>query len=121
MNSAQPDYYAKYYRMNGYTFSDVTDSIRVMKGMGRFVSLNYFIFPGFTDSHLETEALCTLLEQTGPDFIQLRNLNMDPEWYMQTLELQPDLKTHGIRNWLSLMKKRFPKLRFGYFNPPVNA
>lgn len=121
MNSAQPDCYEKYYRMNGYTFSDVADSIRVMKRMGRFVSLNYFVFPGITDSYLETEALCSLLEKTGPDFIQLRNLNMDPEWYMRTLELQPDLKTHGIRNWLSLIKKRFPKLRFGYFNPPVNG
>jgi len=119
MNSAQERYYNNYYRPQNYSFSDVAETIQVMKKAGKFVSLNYFIFPGFTDSHPETEALCSLIEQTRPDFIQLRNLNMDPDWYMKTLGLSPDLLTRGVRAWKDLIQKRFPHLKFGYFNPQV--
>ena len=94
-------------------------SIDVMKENGRFVSLNYFIFPGFTDSVQEFEALCTLVRLHHPDFIQLRNLNMDPEWYHKNLRLPEDAKKLGIRQWFKLLQKEFPALRFGYFNPQV--
>ena len=120
LNSAQETYYNRYYRPLTYRFSDVEDSIRTMKNKGKHVSLNYFVLPGFTDSYPESEALCSLIDRTKPDFIQLRNLNMDPEWYLRTLELPQELEAHGIRNWLSLLKKRFPQLKFGYYNPCLN-
>jgi adenine C2-methylase RlmN of 23S rRNA A2503 and tRNA A37 len=91
-----------------------------MKENGRFVSLNYFILPGFTDSVQEFEALCALIRGHHPDFIQLRNLNMDPEWYMKSLALSKDTEALGIRHWFGLLKKEFPALRFGYFNPQVH-
>ena len=117
MNSAQENYYNRYYRPTNYAFSDVESSIRIMKSHGKFVSLNYFILPGFSDSIPETEALSNLIERSRPDFIQLRNLNMDPEWYLRILQLPENVKYHGMRKWLSLMKDRFPHLKFGYFNP----
>lgn len=117
LNSAQEGYYTRYYRPNGYSFADVLTSIRLMKEADRFVSLNYFILPGVTDSPGEFEALCNLLESCRPDFIQLRNLNMDPEWYLRTLEFPRDEPALGIRPWLSALRERFPKLQFGYFNP----
>ncbi|PIE64547.1 MAG: radical SAM protein [Desulfobacterales bacterium] len=117
MNSAQKQYYHRYYRPTHYTFADVESSIKTMKAHGKFVSLNYFILPGFSDSIPETDALCTLVERSKPDFIQLRNLNMDPEWYLRTLKLPKTEKALGIRKWLALLKKRFPALKFGYFNP----
>ena len=120
LNSAQKKYYETYFRPRNYTFSDVTKSIDVMKKNGRFVSLNYFILPGFTDSVQEFEALCTLISRHNPDFIQLRNLNMDPEWYVQSLALKKDTQVLTIRHWLKLLKKEFPRLRFGYFNPQVH-
>ncbi len=120
LNSAQQNCYNLYFRPRNYKFSDVMKSIDAMKHNGRFVSLNYFILPGFTDSAQEFEAFCILIKDHKPDFIQLRNLNIDPEFYRNSLALSKDAQTFGIRQWLSLLKKEFPKLRFGYFNPQVH-
>jgi wyosine [tRNA(Phe)-imidazoG37] synthetase (radical SAM superfamily) len=117
LNSAQENYYNLYYRPRNYCFSDVMRSIDVMKENGRFVSLNYFILPGFTDSEQEFTALCRLLRTHRPDFIQLRNLNIDPEWYLRSLSFPNDAQTLGIRRWLRRIREEFPLLRFGYFNP----
>lgn len=120
LNSAQEKYYNLYYRPRNYTFSDVKRSIDVMKDQGRFVSLNYFVFPGLTDSEAEFDALCDLIENHGPDFIQLRNFNMDPEKYATALDLPENTKCMGVKNMVSQLKKAFPSLLFGYFNPQVN-
>ncbi len=117
LNSAQEQYYTSYYRPNGYSFSDVLTSIRLMKDAGRFVSLNYFVLPGVTDSPGEYEALCSLILSCRPDFIQLRNLNMDPEWYLQTIAFPENEPAQGIRPWYKALQKEFPVLKFGYFNP----
>ncbi len=117
LNSAQRIYYHRYYRPKHYQFEDVLDSIRAMKDCGGFVSLNYFILPGFTDSHAETAALSRLIEQTRPDYIQLRNLNIDPHWYLTTLKSEAGQPFYGIRTWLAMLKKEFNHLGFGYFNP----
>lgn len=117
MNSARPLYHARYYRPQGFAFSDVLNSIRIMKRHQRFVSLNYFIFPGFTDSPEEFEALSEIIADTGLDFIQLRNLNMDPEWYMKVINATPEEPAMGGREWLKRLRGRFPRLKFGYFNP----
>lgn len=119
-NSVQEKYYTRYYRPNGYRFDDVKDSIREMKKAGRFVSLNYFILPGFTDSVPEFDQLCLFIEELAPDFIQLRNLNMDPEWYLRVLEFPQNIERLGMRRWLSGLKHRFPALNFGYFNPSLD-
>jgi len=119
MNSARPHCHHRYYRPKGFSLAEVRESISVMKEAGRFVSLNYFILPGFTDDPEEFAALCELIATDRPDFIQLRNLNMDPEWYLETVGHAPALEPMGIRIWLRELKNRFPALRFGYFNPPL--
>ena len=91
-----------------------------MKGKGRFVSLNYFILPGVTDSENEFTALTELLTTCRPDLIQLRNLNMDPEWYLATLRHPTGAKCFGMRLWLQKLKNQFPSLRFGYYNPSLD-
>lgn len=120
LNSAQEKFYNLYYRPNGYSFNDVMLSIDKMKESGKFVSLNYFVFPGLTDSEDEFRALCRLIENHQPDFIQLRNFNMDPENYLSTLGLDETIPCYGIRTWLQLLKEKFPTLRFGYFNPQLD-
>lgn len=120
INSAQKKYYDRYYRPINYVFSDVMQSIDAMKQQDRFVSLNYFVLPGFTDSTGEFDALCRLIDKHQPDFIQLRNLNMDPEWYFNSLSLPENQQCMGIRTWLQTIKNHFPSLKFGYFNPQVN-
>jgi len=119
LNSAQEIYYSRYYRPQQYRFADVLRSIELMKSAGRFVSLNYFILPGFTDSEPEIAALHHLLKKYRPDFLQLRNLNIDPQWYLRHLEFPGDQASRGIRSWLAHLKGEFPWLRFGYFNPQI--
>ncbi|XOF32618.1 MAG: radical SAM protein [Candidatus Electrothrix sp. YB6] len=119
MNSARPAYHQRYYRPSDFSFSDVRRSIEVMKGAGRHVSLNYFILPGFTDDPEEYAALCELVAATGPDLIQLRNLNMDPELYRKAVRHAPARPPMGMLDWLQTLKEQFPVLRFGYFNPSL--
>ncbi len=119
MNSARRDFHHRYYRPRGFDFVDVLESISAMKARGRFVSLNYFILPGFTDDPAEFEALCNLIDQRKPDLIQLRNLNMDPHWYLQGVDFVPSGAPLGITRWLASLRRRFPGLGFGYFNPAL--
>ncbi len=117
LNSAREDKYTLYYRPKGYALHDVKESIRVTKRRKKFVSLNYFIMPGFTDDGDEISAFFSLIDDLGPDLIQLRNLNVDPDWYLETVRHTPSSEPIGILNWLTRLKKNFPVLRFGYFNP----
>jgi len=119
LNSAQKKYYTPYYRPSGYTFADVKGSIRAMKDAGKFVSLNYFIQPGFTDSFGEFESLSMLVDEYSPDMIQLRNLNMDPEWYLRTINFPAADTAMGMHIYIENLQKRFPQLRYGYYNPPL--
>lgn len=117
LNSARKGKYRLYFRPRGYAFGDVIESVRVMKKRKKFVSLNYFILPGFTDDPDEMEAFFDLVARLEPDLIQLRNLNMDPDWYLETVKHRGLREPVGILNWLKSLKKNFPNLRFGYFNP----
>jgi len=49
MNSARLEFYYKYFKPLNYTFEDVLKSIETMKREGVFVSINLFVFPGFTN------------------------------------------------------------------------
>ncbi len=119
MNSARQDYHSRYYRSKDFDLDDVKESIRVMKRAGKFVSLNYFILPGFSDDPAESAALHEMIKDCHPDLIQLRNLNMDPDWYLDEIGFEPAGKPLGIRQWLAELKEKFPELRFGYFNPSL--
>lgn len=119
LNSVAPRYHQNYYRPKGFTLNDVIRSMQVMKRYNRHLSLNYFILPGFTDDPAETEHLVNLIAKQQPDLIQLRNLNMDPEYYLRSIDFQPTGSPLGIRKWHSKLKKLFPDLKFGYFNPPL--
>ncbi len=48
---------------------------------GGFASINLLCLPGITDREDEAAALVKLVEETGLDLIQWRNLNLDPEAY----------------------------------------
>lgn len=121
LNSIREDYYHAYYRPVDYSQKDVIASCKAMKEAGGFVSLNYFIFPGLTDELKEMERLEAVIEETGLDFIQLRNHNIDPDWYLQEIGYSYTGHRLGIKNMIKILKKRFPKLGFGYFNPSLGT
>lgn len=119
LNSAQRVLHHRYYRPKGFSLDDVCQSIAVMKRYGRHVSLNYFILPGCTDDPTEFDALAGLIDTYHPDFIQLRNLNMDPAYYLRVIDHAPQQPPMGILSWLQRLKGQFPHLGFGYYNPPL--
>jgi wyosine [tRNA(Phe)-imidazoG37] synthetase (radical SAM superfamily) len=118
LNSARPELHEAYYRPKGYSLADVRATIAEAKAHGLFVSLNYLFFPGVSDTERELDALSDLLSDTRPDFIQLRNLNIDPELYL-TLANQavPPSPSMGYGNFRKRLKKACPWLGYGYFNP----
>lgn len=120
MNSARKHIYEAYYRPNNYVFEDIVESLRVMRNSGGWASINYFVFPGMTDSFEEYEALRKLIRSTDLTMIQWRNFNIDPDWYLGKLGTTTDTgEAMGVRNLMNLLREEFPLLKFGYFNPPM--
>jgi len=119
LNSARTQVYTAYYRPRTYGFHDVVESLRVAGKKSLFASLNYLVFPGVTDRMDEAQALGELLAATGARMIQWRNLNVDPDWYLETLGAQPPSPRLGLPALLARVRAGFPGVRFGYFNPPA--
>lgn len=118
-NSARKHIYERYYRPNNYVFEDIVESLKVVRGYGGWTSINYFVFPGMTDSVEEYEALRTLISETGLRMIQWRNFNIDPDWYLGKTGVQETGEIMGIKQLMELIKEEFPDLKYGYFNPPI--
>lgn len=116
LNSVRQELYDPYFRPRGYSFQDVLQSISQAKEHGLFVSLNYLFFPGISDSEQEFAALDEFIHKQRIDFIQLRNLNLDPELYLGLLPQQTS-PNMGLRNFLRRLRKNHPELGIGYFNP----
>jgi sulfatase maturation enzyme AslB (radical SAM superfamily) len=118
-NSARRSVYMPYYRPNNYDFEDIVESLRVVNSYGGWTSINYFVFPGMTDSLEEYEALRKLIQDTGLKMIQWRNFNIDPDWYLGKIRVSDTGECMGIKKMQTSLRKEFPHLRFGYFNPPA--
>lgn len=119
LNSVRKGLYEAYYRPRSYVFEDVMESIRTARELGLFVSLNLLFFPGVTDTEEELDALAALAADGHVDFIQLRNLNLDPERYMQLASPHVATPSMGLQHFRKRLAKAAPHLGFGYFNPYV--
>ena len=119
MNSARKAIYTAYYLPNNYQFEDIIESLKTVHAAGGWTSINYFIFPGMTDSIDEYEALRTLIRETGLNMIQWRNFNIDPDWYLEKIGVADTGECMGVRQMMQLLQEEFPALKFGYFNPPI--
>ncbi|MEO5996152.1 MAG: radical SAM protein [Chitinophagaceae bacterium] len=118
-NSARKHIYEPYYRPNNYIYEDIVESLQVVRNYGGWTSINYFVFPGMTDSLEEYEALRQLIRKTGLNMIQWRNFNIDPDWYMGKTGVTETGECLGLKQLQELIKDEFPDLKFGYFNPPM--
>ncbi len=119
MNSARKAIYTAYYLPNNYQFEDIVQSLKTVHAAGGWTSINYFVFPGMTDSIEEYEALRTLIRDTGLNMIQWRNFNIDPDWYLEKIGVADTGECMGVRQMMQLLQEEFPALKFGYFNPPI--
>ena len=114
LNSARRVNYYNYFRPDGYDFDDVVRFVKISKENGLFVHINLLVFPGVSDSEAEIDAFLNLVRDTGTDLVQLKNLNIDPDFYLESMETEkPSL---GMLKMVDILRKRIPKLRFGYFN-----
>ena len=118
-NSAQKHIYEAYYIPNNYAFEDIIESLKVMRSYSGWTSINYFVFPGITDSEAEYEALRKLITDTNLNMIQWRNFNIDPDWYMGKIGMTDTGEMLGVKQMMDLIQEEFPNLKFGYFNPPM--
>lgn len=112
MNSPRPATYRSYFRPS-YDFSCLAASASEMKRRNRFVSVNLFVFPGVTDAPKEAQALEEFIAATSIDMVQWRNLNMDPDAYLDTLN-QTFPSGIGVKRLI----EKIPARR-GYFNPYI--
>ncbi len=121
LNSTDQDLYHSYYRPVNYIFDHVAWFIREAKKNNLFVSLNLLYFPGVTDTESQLESLAEFIADLRIDFIQMRNLNLDPDVYL-TLVRDKDLGPYtGLTNFMKRIKKQCPWVRFGYFNPYLDS
>jgi wyosine [tRNA(Phe)-imidazoG37] synthetase (radical SAM superfamily) len=118
-NSARREIYLPYYRPNNYEFEDIIESLKIVKDFGGWTSINYFVFPGMTDTVAEYEALRKLIIHTNLCMIQWRNFNIDPDWYLGKIGITEMGETLGIKQLMGLIHEEFPRLKYGYFNPPL--
>jgi pyruvate-formate lyase-activating enzyme len=117
--SAIPEHYNAYYRPRKYGVEDVAASLRYAADNGVYTSINYLIFPGVTDREEEIEAMVEFVKRTGVRLIQLRNLNIDPEFYLQSI---PAAKGEilGMKTMLEIFRQECPDVVLGSFThvPP---
>ena len=118
LNSARPAFYRAYYRPKSYDFEDVAAAIALSREMGLYTMVNYLVFPGVTDQEEEIHALRGLIRKTGINFIHLKNLNVDPQLYLEKMP-QARSPSIGIKKMVAILKEEFPDIAFGYFNQPV--
>lgn len=119
LNSARKEIYTPYYRPNNYQFEDIIESLKVMTRYGGWTSINYFVFPGMTDTEEEYQALRKLIRETGLKMIQWRNFNIDPDWYLGKVGVTDCGEAMGVKEMQELIREEFPDLKFGYYNPPI--
>lgn len=112
--SAQEKTHQAYYRAN-YSLQAVRESIRHAKQNGCHVSVNMLLFPGLNDSPAEMAAWKEFLHETAVDMVQLRNLNIDPDYLLSAL---PEFFAAGcgITAMVRDLRQSLPHLQIGSFS-----
>ena len=118
LNSPREKFYRAYYQPKNYHFKDVVESIAVSREMGLYTMVNYLVFPGISDQEEEIEAMASLVKETGLDFLHLKNLCIDPVFYLDAMpeERSPVV---GMKRMADMLRRACPDLELGYFNQPV--
>ncbi|MCM3631593.1 radical SAM protein [Paenibacillus glycanilyticus] len=120
--SALDEHYNAYYKPRAYTLANVEKSLKYATDKGVYTSINYLIFPGVTDREEEIEAMIGFAKRTGLKLIQMRNLNIDPESYLQLI---PPAKgeIYGMKQMLEIFREELPDVVIGSYThlPPAAA
>ncbi len=86
---------------------------------GLYTQLNYLVFPGVTDREGEADALINFCARTGVHVIQMKNLCIDPELYLETLgDVEEQGEAMGMADLLDVLREELPDVALRYFNRP---
>jgi wyosine [tRNA(Phe)-imidazoG37] synthetase (radical SAM superfamily) len=114
LNSAREENYRRYFRPLDYSLEEVKAFIKTAKNHGLFIYINLLVMPGLNDMEPEISAFTTLASKGEVDLVQLKNLNIDPEFYLNAMLL--DAPPLGMRRMVEILHEKVPHLRLGYFN-----
>jgi pyruvate-formate lyase-activating enzyme len=112
--SALDDHYNAYYKPRGYSLNNVKKSLRYATDQGVVTSINYLIFPGVTDREEEIEAMVEFARRTGLKLIQMRNLNIDPETYLNLIP-KAQGEIYGMKQMIEIFQQELPDVVIGSY------
>ncbi|WP_136607630.1 radical SAM protein [Paenibacillus dokdonensis] len=119
--SALDDHYNAYYKPRKYTLANVEKSLKYASDQGVYTSINYLIFPGVTDREEEIEAMVEFARRTGLKLIQMRNLNIDPESYLELISPAKG-EILGMKQMIEIFQEELPDVVIGsYTHVPPEA
>ena len=118
MISAREEIYQAYYRPKNYGLKNVRRSLLAAAGHGVYVSLNLLVLPGLTDQPEEVAALTELIRETGVNLVQLRNLNIDPDWLWRFLPENGQSEPMGIDELIRILGS-LPGVQVGSYSHPL--
>lgn len=116
--SARDESYDAYYKAV-YHLNNVKDSIRYALDKKVYVSLNMLYFPGFNDREEELAAWIKFFEELPVQMIQVRNLNIDPDIFLDIMPAQCG-KILGTKKFLQTLQSKFKNLQIGSFSHYIN-
>ena len=117
-NSVLPRVYEAYYQPRRYTFEAVRACTRIAADAGCHISLNLLMMPGWVDAQEEVDALVAFVNEFNVSMIQLRTLNIDPNFYAAYVPL-PEGESIGIPGLLKRLRRDCPGLVLGNHSPRV--
>ena len=118
INSAREENYQAYYKPSGYGLADVAKSLKYAAQNGSYTYLNLLSFPGVNDSEEEIEALIAFVKENEVKEIQFRNLNIDPDYYLE--EVKAGGQALGMAALKEILEKEIPGLKTGNYSKPVH-
>lgn len=117
--SAREETYNAYYSPVNYAWQDVCSSIDFARHNNVFVSLNLLTFPGITDTPEEVEAIVDFIKKHAINMVQIRNLNIDPDFIMNKIPVN-SADMMGIKNFIGFLRSEVPGLIIGNYSRPVD-
>jgi molybdenum cofactor biosynthesis enzyme MoaA len=118
-NSVLPERHRAYYRPETYGFAEIEDSVKAATNAALYTQVNYLVFPGVTDREAEVAALLEFCRRTGVHVLQMKNLCIDPDLYLQTLDDTDKYgEALGMARLLTILGNELPDVAIRYFNHP---
>lgn len=107
-----------YVKPKNFGLKEVAQSLSTAQQLGLFAMVNYLVFPGVSDQEEEVEAMIGFLKECQVNFLHLKNLCLDPDYYLRSIFLS-DSPAIGLERLAETLRAEVKGLKLGYFNQPA--